>query len=141
MDYPATRLSHAYVSLFLLGMVGVLCAGENLTFEGKQLTEKYYSEGVGTGDFNKDGHPDVVFGPYWYEGPQLKKKHAFITPKAFPNDRGYANNFFSFVDDFDRDGWQDILIVGLPGTAAKWYRNLGESAEPWPGYVQTIHPV
>ena len=35
------------------------------SFDRKQLTDVYYSEGVAAGDLNRDGHVDVVYGPYW----------------------------------------------------------------------------
>ncbi len=40
-------------------------------FETKQLTDVYYSEGAGAGDFDNDGDMDVVYGPYWFEGPEF----------------------------------------------------------------------
>ena len=37
------------------------------------------------------------------------------------------DNFFSFVFDFNADGWPDVLTVGLPNTEAYWYQNPGNS--------------
>ena len=41
------------------------------TFERQRLTETYYSEGANAGDINGDGKVDVVYGPYWFEGPDV----------------------------------------------------------------------
>jgi hypothetical protein len=43
-----------------------------LDFEKRVLTEKYYCDGINAGDFNRDGHMDVVAGPSWYEGPEFR---------------------------------------------------------------------
>jgi len=100
-------------------------------FKKVQLTDKYYSEGANIGDINNDKNPDVVCGAFWYEGPEFASAHEIFPPKAFPNDRGYSNNFFSFVSDIDGDGWNDVLTFGLPGTPAFWYRNPQKEQEHW----------
>lgn len=105
----------------LFGSLAV--ADQPKRFEKQQLSEKYFAEGASVGDFNKDGRLDVICGPYWWSGPDFKRRHALYEGKDFPNDRGYSNNFFSFVDDFSGDGWDDVLVIGLPGTPAHWYEN------------------
>ncbi len=39
------------------------------------------------------------------------------------NVNGYADNFFSWVYDFNGDGWNDVFVVGFPGTPAYVYEN------------------
>ncbi|SVC36734.1 uncharacterized protein METZ01_LOCUS289588, partial [marine metagenome] len=39
-------------------------------FKKITLDDKFRSEGVGIGDFNKDGKNDVVVGEVWYEAPK-----------------------------------------------------------------------
>src|ERR1043165_9527153 len=46
-------------------------------FTRKQLTNEFWAEGANFGDFNKDGKMDIVYGPFWYEGPDFKKRHEF----------------------------------------------------------------
>ncbi len=35
----------------------------------------------------------------------------------------YSNNFFVFVHDFNRDQWNDILVIGFPGQDTSWFEN------------------
>ena len=47
-------------------------ADRTLTTLPKQHLEKHYwSEGAIFGDLNKDGKPDAISGPYWWEGPDF----------------------------------------------------------------------
>ncbi|MBI2481141.1 MAG: VCBS repeat-containing protein [Planctomycetia bacterium] len=95
------------------------------TFQRQQLTDVYYSEGVNIGDINNDGVVDVVHGPYWFAGPTYEAKHEIYAPKA-QNRQAYADNFFSWVYDFNGDGWNDVFVVGFPGTPAFVYENPGK---------------
>ncbi len=103
------------------------------TFERQQLTGEYYSEGIGAGDLNRDGHIDLVYGPYWFEGPKFETKHEIYRPKP-QNREGYADHFFAWVFDFNGDGWNDILTAGFPGTPAFVYENPRAEGQdkPWP---------
>lgn len=94
------------------------------TFERVQLTDEYYSEGIGVGDIDGDGHADVVYGPYWFAGPTFQSRHEIYTPRP-QNREGYADHFFAWVYDFDGDGASDVLTVGFPGTPAYVYQNPG----------------
>lgn len=102
------------------------------TFERKQLTSEYYSEGAGAGDLNNDGHSDAVYGPHWYEGPAFDKKHEIYPPKP-QNREGYSDHFFAWVYDFNGDGWNDVFTVGFPGTPAYVYENPKADGfdQPW----------
>lgn len=103
------------------------------TFERQSLSDVYFSEGANAGDVNGDGVVDVVYGPYWFAGPDYETKHEIYQPK--PQDRNrYADNFFSWVYDFNDDGWNDVFVVGFPGTPAYLYENpKGDGLEShWP---------
>ncbi len=94
------------------------------SFTRTQLTDVYFSEGASAGDINGDKVADVVYGPYWFDGPDFETKHEIYS--AVPQDRNrYADNFFSWVHDFDGDGNNDILTVGFPGRPGSLYRNPG----------------
>jgi len=109
---------------------------EQITWASTQLSEHFFSEGVSAGDLNKDGHADLVYGPFWFEGPTWKKKHLIYNPKPF-DPHGYADNFFTYVDDINSDGWDDVLVFGFPGQEARWYENPQNRERPWEKHLAT----
>ncbi len=102
-------------------------------FEKQQLTDKYYCDGVAVGDIDKDGHVDVIAGPFWYSGPEFQKANAFYPPVALEPAKSPSNSMFSMVQDFDGDGWLDILVLGrVHMHKAYWYENPGPPGkDPW----------
>lgn len=135
---PALSLAAPW--LFAALTVTPICIAEDQPqlFKKTQLTDQFYSEGAAIGDFNKDGKMDVIIGPYWYEGPDFTKKHAFagedFMTKAY-DPHGYSKNFFAFVRDLNGDGWDDIIIVGFPGEETVWYENPQGKADTWKRHI------
>jgi hypothetical protein len=142
--------------VFSLGLASAPAADDLLhSFKKIQLSDQFWGEGANFGDFNRDGHMDIVSGPYWYEGPDFKIRHefypadkSFIRMKsdgtveqvpgfegALGSNNAYSDNFFTFVYDFNHDGWPDILIYGFPGKDASWYENPKGSDGPWQRHV------
>lgn len=134
-----------------------LCAKDYLihSFKKTQLSDKFWCEGATFGDLNRDGKPDIISGPFWYEGPDFSRRHVIYQPNAtfqlkkedgsvqtiegFEGALGVANkysdNFFAFVQDFNRDGWNDILIIGFPGETTAWYENPKKPDALWTRHV------
>ena len=122
------------------------------TFQKLHLDGYYWSEGATFGDLNRDGKPDAISGPYWWEGPDFVQRHEIYpstttfnikqadgTTVRYPGFEGVlgkrnaysTDNFFSFVHDFNGDGWNDILTYGLPGTPAYLYINPAGREQHW----------
>ena len=115
-----------------LTAAGVAAADRQLhTFERIPLTGVYYSEGANAGDLNGDGQVDAVYGPHWYAGPDFQKATEIYPPKP-QNTEKYADNFFSWVYDFNGDGAPDVLTAGFPGTPAYVYENPKGATGHWP---------
>jgi hypothetical protein len=92
------------------------------TYKKLTLSREFLAEGSHYGDFNRDGHMDVVAGPYWYEGPDFVKRHEIYPPKAFDPEQ-YSDNFLTFGIDINGDGWTDVFVCPQPGTRGYWFEN------------------
>jgi hypothetical protein len=118
-------------------------AEELHTFKRIQLSDQFWGEGATFGDLNRDGVNDIISGPWWWEGPEFKKRREYypatttfklklgpMTEVEVPGFEGtlgkenkYSDNFFAWVLDFNKDGWNDILIIGFPGKDTSWFEN------------------
>ncbi|MEC8556122.1 MAG: PVC-type heme-binding CxxCH protein [Planctomycetota bacterium] len=120
---------------FLIVLSSSAAADENIlrSFKRQQLSDVYFSEGANAADVNGDGIADVVYGPYWFAGPDYKTKHEIYKPVP-QNREGYADNFFNWLNDFNGDGFHDVFVVGFPGTPAYVYENPGNGGwgKHWP---------
>jgi hypothetical protein len=144
------------ISVILLAGLGVSASEHVLhTFKRIQLSDQFWCEGANFGDLNNDGHNDVIAGPWWWEGPDFQKRHEYYAPKAtfelklgpfttvtVPGFEGglgsrntYSDNFFIWVHDFNRDGWNDILMVGFPGKETVWFENPRGEDRHWTRHV------
>jgi putative membrane-bound dehydrogenase-like protein len=125
------RSIEAIAAVLLVASVG-MCQGDvRIDWRTQKLSGQFYSEGATSGDFNQDGDPDVAAGPFWYAGPDFKESHQFYAQDPL-DPHGYSNNFFSFTDDFNGDGWDDILVYGFPGADASWFENPKGAERFWP---------
>jgi hypothetical protein len=120
-------------------------------WERKQLSNHFWSEGACAADVNKDGNTDILSGPFWYAGPDFTKRHTIYqmeksfavkkpdgTEEKVPGFKGllsgvneYYNNFISYAHDFNKDGWDDYLVIGFPGQETFWFENPQGKDELW----------
>lgn len=121
-----------WTTLLVCGFAAALgSANESLpTFRTVQLSDQFYCEGAYFADFNRDGHLDIVSGPYWYEGPEFQVRHEIRTPQAFQPE-AYSDNFLTFTGDFNGNGWPDVFYVPFPGKEGYWYENPAGRDVPW----------
>src|SRR5437870_4591645 len=104
------------------------------------LDKNFRSEGVGVADVNKDGKLDVIVGDCWYEAPKDPngewKRHILRIDKKW--DLGqYTESFCCFTDDFNGDGWPDVIVIPFPGKPCYWYENPGEKGGLWTQHLLT----
>lgn len=126
LTVPAIYLA---MGMFALTACSLSAAESPLQFKRRQLTDRYYCDGVTAADIDNDGHTDVIAGPFWYEGPEFTTAHEFYPAVPLPPEASPSNSMYSFVYDFSGDGWMDILVLGrVKLHAAFWYENPGESA-------------
>lgn len=142
------HLPRRFLALLLCSVSGLVLTAPAAeytlhTWKKIRVTEHFWAEGANYGDFNKDGKMDLVYGPYWWAGPDFQAKHEYYpavkswgkkkadgTEERIPGFKGalsrendYSDNFFAYTHDFNRDGWTDILIYSFPGKDASWYEN------------------
>jgi hypothetical protein len=121
------------------------------SFSKKQIIDDFWAEGAAIADFNRDGVQDIAYGPWWFEGPEFKLKHEIYPATATWSlaqpgaeskqmagfkgakspENGYSDNFLDYTDDFNRDGWPDLLVLGFPGKEAFWFQNPGSANGEW----------
>ena len=104
-------------------------------FKKLQLSDKYWSDAPAIGDLNRDGHADIVVGPYWFEGPGFKMRHelypatkTFTLKKTDGREETIAgfdgalgsgetvtetDSIFTKIVDLNGDDWPDVLVVGI----------------------------
>lgn len=121
----------------------------------QQLTDNFWAEGATAADVNKDGKMDVIYGPYWFEGPDFQKRHViypdtqrtkakladgtekeiegFHGAKSVTN--GYSDNFLCASYDINGDGWPDYIVMGFPGKETLWYENPQGKDAPWKKHI------
>jgi putative membrane-bound dehydrogenase-like protein len=103
-------------------------------FERVTLSSEFLCEGASIGDLDGDGDPDIAAGPWWYEGPAFRARHAFYPAVPFDRQK-YSDHFFSWILDVDGDGRNDVFVVGFPGLDAHWLKNPGATDGNWERFV------
>jgi hypothetical protein len=126
---PARRLALCLSIALLASGAPAAVAPREIGFHKITLTNEYWCDGINAADIDRDGHVDVIAGPFWYAGPDFKTRRAFYEPVPQPLEPSPSNSMFSFPYDFNGDGWPDILVLGrVLFHEAYWYENPGRAA-------------
>lgn len=116
---------HFRFALFLfLAAFGLANAAEpTITWKKTVLDKKFRSEGCAIGDVNNDGKLDVMNAEYWYEAPDWKP-HEMQPFKDHKDGLGnYSRSFACWAEDFNHDGFIDLLVIDFPGAPCYWMEN------------------
>lgn len=105
-----------------------------IKFKKSKLDDKFRGEGVAVGDFNKDGKLDLATGEGYYAAPDWKLHPIREQAREF-DPLKYSKCFQAWADDFNGDGWDDLLVVEFPGTPTVWLENPKGVARPWASHV------
>ncbi len=99
---------------------------------------KFWSEGVGIADVNKDGKTDILAADVWYEAPDWKRHEIRKAVRRDNKDAtdghdpaNYSAGFCCFPDDFNGDGWIDVITIPFPGETCYWYENPKNQPGHW----------
>lgn len=109
----------------------------SITWKKTVLDTKFRAEGICMLDVDKDGKKDIFVGDYWYKAPkwEMQKVRKSDAPDGFDPSK-YSTSFSCFVGDFNKDSWDDVLVIPFPGAQCYWYENPKNSPGNWPE-----HPV
>jgi 3-keto-disaccharide hydrolase/VCBS repeat protein len=104
-------------------------------FRMQTLNEFYYSWGPAIADFNRDGTPDIVAGPYYYLGPDYNTAREIYIGGTIDPGTQYFNGL-QYAYDFTGDGWPDVLNSVFQRPAILYVNPKGESRR-WETYTVT----
>lgn len=110
----------------------IMAHASEVRFEKLVLTHEYWADGINVADFDRDGHLDIVTGPYWYRGPDFRERLEIYPPVYVAPEVSPTSSLFSYPGDFNGDGWPDVLVIGrIKKHPARWYENPGKRGGPW----------
>lgn len=92
-----------------------------LHFTKMKVSSETY-ESVGVFDVNGDGHPDLVSGAFWYQGPKFIERHLITEVKRVGE---YWDDFLTIPLDVNGDGKMDVITGGWFGATLYWLENPG----------------
>ena len=114
--------------------------GTQVSWKRIVIDKTFRSEGVGVADVNKDGKKDIITGDVWYEAPDWKM-HVLSKERKFDikgwDPIRYSESFAVFPDDFNGDGWVDVIVIPFPGKECYWYENPGKKGGSWKQHFLT----
>lgn len=94
------------------------------------------TEACGVADFNKDGKPDVIAGPYLYLAPEFRPvKVREVKSEVKEDGKGYAHDFMNLPLDVNGDGNCDVVSGDWFAKETWWIENLLPAEGIWPQHT------
>jgi hypothetical protein len=123
-------------SAFTVGLmfvsVAAFAAEPSITWKKTVLDQRFRSEGVAVADVNKDGKIDVLNGEYWYEAPNWTPHEMQPPMDHGTGERNYSRSFACWTEDFNGDGYADLIVIDFPGKPCFWMENpKGDPNKHW----------
>ncbi len=94
-----------------------------LRWEKHKLVESL-NEALDVADVNRDGKPDIIAGPHWFEGPAWKR-HPLRDIKM--NNKEFLETNGDHAIDLNGDGWVDVISGSWFSDKIFWYENPGKA--------------
>ncbi len=110
-------------------------------FTARAISDLFYSETVSAADVNRDGITDIITGGLYYLGPTYDVAREIFTITAVAPE-SYSTGLVSATDDFNGDGWVDLLTIesGTPaGHPALIFLNPQGQSRHWDRFVILEH--
>ncbi len=102
-------------------------------FRRQKLDDFSYAWDAAVADIDRDGHADIVAGPFYYLGPTFERRREIYVAATYSPGTQYAANMITHAYDFTGDGWPDVLAtegrqmvlyVNPQGQPRRWARHL-----------------
>ncbi len=101
-------------------------------FRLQHINDFYYGWSATVADVNRDGHLDILSGPFYYLGPDFKVSREIYVSKTSNVTSEYTPAMINFAYDYTGDGWPDVLIS--TGKSLSLYVNPKGEPRRWQKY-------